>query len=59
MASVDFIVKNGITINELGSLKLSTDSTSATTGALVITGGIGVGKKIYAADTTTSGSKFW
>jgi len=53
MASVDFIVKNGITINEIGTVKLSTDSSSSITGALIVTGGIGVGKKINSADTIT------
>jgi hypothetical protein len=57
MAAVDFIVQNGLTVNELVSLKLSTDSTSSSTGALIVTGGIGVSKKIYSSSTVT-GTQF-
>jgi hypothetical protein len=53
MAAVDFIVKNGLTVNELLSLKSTTDSTSTSTGALIVTGGIGVSKKIYSGSTVT------
>jgi hypothetical protein len=48
------ITENGTTTDQEISLTNTTDSTSTTTGALNITGGLGVAKKIYAGDDVTA-----
>lgn len=49
--SKDFIAKNGIIIQGVGSPA----STSTTTGALVVAGGVGIGGTVYASGSIYSG----
>lgn len=59
----DFIVKNGLTVKTTATIQSTLASTSTTTGALVVSGGAGIGGRLYAnelyinnlrADATTS-----
>jgi hypothetical protein len=48
------ITENGTTTDQIITFTNTTDSTSTTTGAVKITGGLGVAKKIYAGDDITA-----
>jgi hypothetical protein len=58
MADQDFRVKNGLIVQEDGTILGVTDSTSKDTGALVVDGGVGVEKKITAGGTIISNTGF-
>jgi fibronectin-binding autotransporter adhesin len=47
MSTIDFVVKNGLVVNENAVILETTDSSSKDTGALVVEGGVGIEKKLY------------
>jgi hypothetical protein len=49
--SLDFRVKNGLVVATTATIQSSTNSTSTLTGALVVTGGVGIGKDLYVGGT--------
>jgi len=46
----DFIVKHGLVVNTTATILGNTDSVSTSTGALIVTGGAGIGKTLNAAN---------
>jgi hypothetical protein len=51
MISKDFLVKNGLIVNSAASIYSITNSTSTSTGALVVRGGAGIGGDLWVAGT--------
>lgn len=49
--SLDFRVKNGLVVATTATIQSSTNSTSTLTGALVVTGGAGIGRDLYVGGT--------
>lgn len=56
MATTDFVVKNGLVVNENAVILETTDSSSKDTGALVVEGGVGIEKKLYVGTDLAVGS---
>jgi hypothetical protein len=56
MATTDFVVKNGLVVNENAVILETTDSSSKDTGALVVEGGAGIEKKLYVGTDLAVGS---
>ncbi len=56
MATIDFVVKNGLVVNEDALIKDTTDSSSKDTGALIVEGGVGIEKKLYVGTDLAVGS---
>jgi hypothetical protein len=46
MATNDFVVKNGLDVTENAIIRETTDSSNKDTGALVVDGGVGIGKNL-------------
>jgi hypothetical protein len=53
MATSDFVVKNGLVVNEDALIRETTNSTSTTTGALVVNGGAGFANSITVGGAST------
>jgi len=50
--SVDFLVKNGIVVSTTATIQSDVQSTSTNTGALLVTGGAGIGKNLSVGGNT-------
>lgn len=48
--SKDFIVKHGLVVNTTATILGDTESLSTSTGALIVSGGVGVGKNLNASN---------
>lgn len=53
MATTDFVVKNGLVVNEDALIKDATDSSTKDTGALVVEGGVGIEKNLNVGVNAT------
>ena len=53
MATTDFVVKNGLVVNEDALIRDTTNSTSTTTGALVVNGGVGIANSLVVGGAST------
>jgi hypothetical protein len=57
---IDFLVKNGLVVSTTATVRSASNSTSTTTGALIVSGGVGIGKdlqvggNIYGSGITIS-----
>ncbi len=56
MATIDFVVKNGLVVNENAVILETTDSSDKDSGALVVEGGVGIEKKLYVGTDLAVGS---
>jgi hypothetical protein len=57
MATIDFVVKNGLTVTDSATINGTTDSTAHTDGSLVVKGGVGVAKKLFVGtDLSVAGT---
>lgn len=56
MSTIDFVVKNGLVVNEDALIKDTTDSSSKDTGALIVEGGVGIEKKLYVGTDAVIGT---
>ena len=57
VSTTGFSTFKELAVSGITSITNTTAATSATTGALVVTGGVGVSKKLYVGDSTASTSK--
>lgn len=51
MATTDFVVKNGLVVNEDALIRDTTNSISTSSGALVVNGGVGIANALYVGGT--------
>ena len=54
--SKDFVVKHGLVVNTTATILGNTESVSTSTGALIVSGGVGVGKTLNASNVFVSNS---
>jgi hypothetical protein len=45
--SVDFVVKHGLVVSDSAKINSNDQSTSSSTGALIVDGGVGIGKDLH------------
>ena len=51
----DFIVKNGIVVKTTATIQSTNSSTNTFTGALIVSGGVGIGGSLYASEIYENG----
>ena len=55
VAATDYIVTNSLVSSGIVSVTNTTDSTSSTTGSLIISGGVGIAKSLFVGNNVTIG----
>jgi hypothetical protein len=56
--SLDFKVKKGLIVATTATIQSNTNATSTTTGALIVTGGAGIGGKLYVGGLANNTSSY-